>query len=155
MGDAAEDAERRAWEEIEEFGQARERVAPPVVARMPTTWAEVDARLAEALGGPGNAYEWVTQAVVATFGAPLVELRAGQRALALQKAIGTLYGLEEIGDGGMLPFHNDPRSEIRAVFARYWGGIVLEGPPWRLAPGEARPREGDVSSDFDFMEETN
>lgn len=121
---------------------------------MPSSWAEVRARLAWVLGGPGVADEWLHQAIVATYGVDNeFELPQQQRALALQKAIGTLYGLEDLGSDGLLPLQDDPRSRVAAVFARYWGGVVLDGPPWRLSPHEARPAEGELSSDFDFMED--
>ncbi len=75
------------------------------------------------------------------------------RALAFQKAAGTLFALEDIADGGMLPLHDDPRSEVRAVFARFWGGVLLDGPPWRLSPNETdRPALADMTSDFDEEE---
>jgi hypothetical protein len=124
---------------------------------MPSSWAEVLARAAVVLGGgpvaAAEADEGFRQALTATYGSR--DALTGQtRALAFQRACGTVFALEDIGDGGMLPLHDDPRAEVRAVFARYWDGLMLDGPPWRLSPREDdRARWAPPpSSDFDDQE---
>lgn len=125
---------------------------------MPTSWAEVGARLAWILGGePGGAAaadEWTRQAIEAVYGTTVYELPASARSVALQKLIGTLYALEDVGSDGMLPLQADVRARVALVFARYWDGHVLDGPPWRLSPNETdRPVLESLSSDFDETEE--
>lgn len=98
-------------------------------------------RLAYVFGGhEGEPYataeEWVREACEATWGADLIRLHRTQRQLALQRSVGTLLALEDEGD---LVFTTGVRPIVQRVFARFWQGRVLDGPPWRLDPSEERP----------------
>jgi hypothetical protein len=111
-------------------------------------------RLAAVFGGQGGepyatAEEWVREACEARYGADLPNLHRTRRALALQKTVGTLLALE---DEGELVFTIGLRAIVAEKFARFWDGVVLNGPPWRLDPREEdRPLYrtfSGVSSDF-------
>lgn len=102
---------------------------------------------------PHAAAEWLRQALRAAWGVddPTGLNRPG-RALALQRLIGVVCALEDHELGDMLTFTGDGgRSAVREAFARRWGGIYLEGPPWRLGPDEAdRPTYAAWSASADF-----
>lgn len=75
------------------------------------------------------------QAVAARFdAADLHDLPRPLRALALQKTIGVLFAIvEEEGD---LSFVVGQRAIVAGVFARFFDGVALDGPLWRLDPRE-------------------
>lgn len=102
---------------------------------------------------PHAAQEWLRQALLATWGVedPSGLNRPG-RSLALQRVIHVVYALEDHELGQMLPFTGDGgRAATREAFARRWGGIALEGPPWRLGPAETdRPTHAEWASSADF-----
>lgn len=108
----------------------------------PRTWSEVFDRLARVFGGPEGearaaAEEWVAESIDRYWGFhDLRDLPRTRRQIALQRTIGVTLALEEQGE---LAFAVDLRTIVAASFARYWKGIALDGPPWRLDPYENRP----------------
>lgn len=122
---------------------------------MPRSWAELLERIATLFGGgpeaDAAAVEWIRQAVEALWGADsLHDLGRQARAVAFQKACGVWIGLWE-GREGDLAFYPDQRDYVRTVVARYWGGILVDGPPWRLGPWELeRPTYAEWVARADF-----
>ena len=107
---------------------------------LPRTWAETLDRFAYALGGGGEAHAiataWVREAVMTLWGADSIrDLSPARRSVALQKTIGTLYALQDAAVGD-LAFRVGIRDLTRDAFRRYWNGIELAGPDWRLDPTE-------------------
>lgn len=105
---------------------------------VPKTWAETMTRLAYVFGGDergaAEAREWVRDAISAKWGVESVgDLPRPVRSLALQKTITTLLRIE---DEGEILFDAMLRSIVAAIFARFWDGVVLDGPPWRISPTE-------------------
>lgn len=84
-----------------------------------------------------SAHEWVSQALESKWGVPEPrDLPRTTRALALQKAIGALLAVEELGEVAFAP---DQRNLVAACFARFFDGVRLDGPPWRVSPTEELP----------------
>lgn len=112
---------------------------------LPSTWAEAYDRLALALSDPPGAREWVRQAL----GGDPSSLERRRRQVAFQKISGVVLALEETGTD--YAFVVGCRGEVARVFARYFGGAVLPGPPWSLDPFEDLPSydEWERSDDFD------
>lgn len=80
--------------------------------------------------------EWVVQAVEEIWGASTVrDLPRQQRALAFQKLSGILLTLED--EPYDLAFAIGQRAVVSRVFARFFDGAVLAGPPWKCDPFEA------------------
>lgn len=120
---------------------------------LPGSWSEVAARLAGLFGGGAGgdaiAWEWLHEAVAAVWGGSgdPADLPSIQRGVALQKASGALLALE----GDDLAFMLGVRGYVAAVFARYFRGVVLNGPPWRLDPHELdRPTWEEWAASADF-----
>lgn len=134
-------------------------------------------RLAVTIGGRStpahdDAEAWVRSAVEARWGAEsLHELDRGVRQIAFQKATGAMLVAEEVGipdragrllfyrDGTIAPAEGEPtrRELLGGIFSRYFDGVAVEGPPWRLEPEETdRPTmdEWSASADFDAPLET-
>lgn len=102
---------------------------------------------------PHDADEWLRQALQATWGVDdPSELRRPVRSLALQRTLHVVYAIQDGDLADMLIFTDDGgRSRIREAFARRWGGIALDGPPWRTGPGETdRPTYQEWSARADF-----
>ena len=100
------------------------------------SWAEAIHRLGSLLGhDEPTATEWIRQAVEARFGKDLTRT---QRTLAFQKTCGAVLRLQD-DEGAMLAFHPQARAVIQEAFARYFDGVAIEGPPWRLSPFEDLP----------------
>lgn len=92
-------------------------------------------RLASALCSRQDAEEWLREALEVAWGVQGVhELPRPRRQLALQRTIGTLLWIQD--NHGDVAFMLDTRSVVADAFARFWGGIVLKGPPWRLDPAD-------------------
>lgn len=112
------------------------------VSRTPATWTEALERLSYAFGGPSDecaatAQEWIMQALEASWGvSSLHEVTRQRRQIALQRTAGIVLWLE---DQGEIAFRLDVRELVQQTFARYWKGVALEGPPWRLSPFEQLP----------------
>lgn len=107
----------------------------------PRTWAEVTQRLAVVLGGAGGepyatAEELIREACEATWGVELPALSRTYRQVALQRMVSTVIALEAQGE---LAFTIGLRAIVAETFARFWKGLMLDGPPWRLDPAEDRP----------------
>jgi hypothetical protein len=110
---------------------------------IPTTWTMLLDRLAYQLGGRSDGFraeaeEWVRDAVEARYGVrSLHELDRPRRQIAFQKCSGVLLALEQ-GDGSYddLAFQSDCRRRVAAAFARYFDGVAINGPPWRISPVE-------------------
>ncbi len=124
---------------------------------IPTTWTALLDRLAYQLGGRSEGFqaeaeEWVRTAVDARFGvASLHDLDRGTRQLAFQKSSGVLLALEGGEAGNEVALEPDCRTRIRALFARYFDGVMVDGPPWRLSPIELdRPSWEDWRGAADF-----
>lgn len=122
-------------------------------SRTPTTWTECLHRLAYAFGGPSDdcaatAQEWVEQALEASWGVrSLHAVTRQRRQIALQRTVGIVLWLE---DQGETAFRLDLRELVQATFARYWKGVRLEGPPWRLTPFEDLPTFAEWASAASF-----
>lgn len=94
--------------------------------------------MARVLGAdPDSAAAWLREAVSASWGHDLAELPRHIRQVAFQRASGVVLALEDHPDD--LAFALDQRTIVAAVFARYFKGVALDGPPWRLSPNEQRP----------------
>jgi hypothetical protein len=144
---------------------------------IPTTWSELLGRLSRRLpGGRAEAEDWLQEAVEARYGtASLHDLDRAGRQRAFQKSAGVLLAVEDgdayhdplelrNADGDLLwivwrdgtiepPGDYQPgyRDRMRAVIARYWDGVAVDGPPWRLTPYEAdRPTWEEWSAPADF-----
>lgn len=118
---------------------------------LPSTWAEVYERLSCVLdAGDPEAAEWIREALEASYGVlDPSELPRGRRGLVLQKLSGVLLELEGRDDD--LAFAYGRRGQVAAVFARYFGGTMLPGPPWRLDPSEETfPSYEDWSASLGF-----
>lgn len=146
---------------------------------IPTTWSELLGRLARRLpGGREEAEDWIRSAIAARFGVDsLHDLDRVRRQVAFQKSAGVLLAVEDghayrdpdemrTADGDLLwllwadgtlesaaEYEAGPgyRSRMRAVVARYWDGVEVEGPPWRLSPAEPdRQTREEWAADVDF-----
>lgn len=108
--------------------------------------------MARLLGGPGRrveAEEWLRQAVAAAYGvASLHDLDRQTRAVAFQKASGVLIALCE--HDGDLAFEREQRRIVQEVFARFFGGHLVDGPAWRLGPDEDLPSRAEYEEAADF-----
>lgn len=105
---------------------------------LPKSWAEVYDRLARLLADEPAAHAWIDGAVLELWGAPdPAALERSRRALAFQKASGVLLALED--HPGDLAFDIEARTVIRGVVGRYFNGVTVDGPEWRIAPHEDRP----------------
>lgn len=108
---------------------------------LPGSFAEVRQRLARLFGGgplgDADAAEWLREALSASYAGVEDEgdLPVAQRGLALQRASGALLMLEE-HDVPDLAFVFGLRQIVARAFARYFNGLMLDGPPWRLGPDE-------------------
>lgn len=109
---------------------------------LPTTWADVYARIGRVLGADDmEVQEWFRQAVEAAYGiTTLRELPHHRRAVIFQKISGVVLALEDEGD---LAFCTEQRQIVAAIFARYFGGYALAGPPWRVSPFEQLPGQAE------------
>ena len=118
---------------------------------LPRSWSEIYDRLAAAVGGRADANEWVMQALEQTWGVQdPQQLERGRRSLAMQKMSGVVLALEEAP--GDLAFYRDARPYIAEVFSRYFKGVELEGPPWRLTAYEDLPTQSEWEHLADFGE---
>lgn len=115
---------------------------------LPGSWAEVYDRLGDVLGDDRAGREWVRQALEAAWGVTdPVDLDRARRGLALQKASGVVLALED--EDGDVAFRVGVRAVVAGVVARYFGGVAVDGPVWRLDPTEHdRPTAAAVSADF-------
>lgn len=121
--------------------------------RRPDSWVGVTAAIAELLAGPeSEVSEWLRQALEERYGVQdPSELRPRPRAVAFQKYLGVLYQLREESGKGDLAFRLGLRRVICGAFARYFGGVCVDGPAWRLGPDEPdRPRRDEVAASADF-----
>lgn len=145
---------------------------------LPASWSEVYSRFADRLGGDReealrDVEEWLREAVEARYRtATLHDLDRVGRQIVFQKASGIVLALEEAGlpeelvapdgdlppmllygDGSLEPFGDYPgrRGAIAERVARYFDGVVVEGPPWRLTELETeRPLYDDYVAAADF-----
>lgn len=140
---------------------------------LPSNWAELLARLARRLGDDGrDGEEWLREAVEARWGVTtLRDLDRGGRQIAFQKASGVLLAIEEDGlpdelvdpdgvlpplllyrDGSIEPADGYPgrRAAVAAIIARYFDGVVVEGPPWQVTPIEERPTYAEYAGEAEF-----
>ena len=134
---------------------------------LPQSWPEVLDRLGRSLvadgGGPAGAEEWLRQAVRAAYSVgSLHGLSREQRLVAFQRTCGVVLALEDdslaeivvSGETGQPSLWwggtfdpdpdpadpaLDPRQRVAALFARYFAGVALKGPPWAMSPLEQRP----------------
>lgn len=124
---------------------------------IPGSWTEAIGRMAHLLGGDSfrdEVEEWLREAVEVTWGVQsLRDLDRQTRQIAFQRTAGVLLYLEA-ADVPDYAFMYGQRAAIAAAFARYWGGIALEGPPWRLDPGETdRPTRAQLAASADFSDD--
>jgi hypothetical protein len=144
---------------------------------LPDSWSVALDRLARRLGGGREAEAWLREAVQALYGVEsLHELDRTRRAIAFQKTCGVVLAVEETGwpevvvagatgrvtlwwPCGTIDFDPPPeepelrprRVRVAEIFARYFGGAALTGPPWRLSPLETdRPTYDEWAATADF-----
>lgn len=141
---------------------------------LPDSWTSLLDRLGRVLdSAPPEAEEWLREAVRASYGVEsLHALDRPARAICFQKAAGVLLRLEEEGiptelvsadgdlpptilcpDGSLEPRGDYPgrRGQIARAFARYFAGVALDGPPWRLSDLEAdRPSYDEWAASASF-----
>lgn len=125
---------------------------------IPTTWTALLDRLAYQLGGRSGSYpleaeEWIRTAVEARFDvSSLHDLDRARRQIAFQKSAGVVLGLESgLAAESEVALEPDCRARIAALFARYFDGVAVEGPPWRISPTETtRPSWEDWNAEADF-----
>lgn len=121
------------------------------VSDFPDSWAEVIERLAHVVGDEASAEEWIRQALEAEWGATeRRDLPVATRALALQRLSGVVMRLEE--EPYDVAFVVGQRDIVGRVFARYFSGAWLPGPPWRLDPFEPLPTHSEWAAQSDFGE---
>lgn len=119
------------------------------LATTPRTWSECLERFAYVLGGHSEecnaaAQEWVAQAVHACWGErSLFDVTRQRRQIALQRTVGTVLWLE---DQGEIAFALNVRALVQQAFARYWNGVALDGPQWRMTPIESLPLYAEISA---------
>lgn len=106
---------------------------------LPGSWGEVYGRLSEILCVDDSEVEtWLREALRAAYGVEsLRDLDRRTRAVVFQKTCGVLYSLQD--EPGDLAFDPRVRSIVATAFARYFGGVAPEGPPWRISPYEDLP----------------
>lgn len=113
----------------------------------PRSWAEAYERFAYVLGDAETAREWVREALEARWGVlDPIDLPRHRRPIAFQKVCGVLMALEE--DEYDLAFYVGVRAKVAGVFARFFDGVALAGPRWRLDPRE-NDRPAQTSADFE------
>lgn len=119
---------------------------------VPRSWAELYERLASVLGGDDHSARWwVGEALSGLYGAwDPAGLRRSLRGIAFQKCCGAVMALEE--EGYDVAFVVGVRGVVAQAFARFFGGCVLDGPPWRIDPYEERPTYEEWSQSSDFEE---
>lgn len=142
---------------------------------IPQNWSALLDRFAAILGdrsaeARAEAEDWVRCAVHARYRVEsLHDLDRVGRQLAFQKSAGALLALEEEGvpqtlkaesgqawllyrDGSLEPAVGQPtrRERVAAAFARYFDGVEVEGPPWRVSPEEERPTYDEWVDSADF-----
>lgn len=124
---------------------------------LPSSWAELYARLGRLLAADdAEIDEWLRQAVRGSYGAvSLRDLDRRTRAVVFQKASGVLLALEDgpefEGPIDDLAFALDLRAVVAATFARYFGGIAVEGPPWRICQADnGRPTRAEYLASAGF-----
>lgn len=136
---------------------------------LPTSWSALLDRLGRILG-PDEAEEWLRSAVEARYRVgSLHDLDRVGRQLVFQKSAGVLLLLEDEGvpetltaeggqawllyrDGSLEPALGQPsrRERVARAFARYFDGVEVEGPPWRVSPEEDLPTRGEYVESADF-----
>lgn len=106
---------------------------------LPKSWSEIYDRFGVLWGNDYDGPAWVSQAVESKWGvAEITALTRTQRALAFQKISGVLLYVEATQPFD-LGFMVGLRGFVQAAFAKYFDGVCLEGPPWRLDPTEPQP----------------
>jgi len=111
----------------------------------PATWAELTSRLGGLLGEE-EAAEWMRQSIQAVYQVAPADLSSDQKALAWKKILGALAALDTEVEGDL---HFADRATIAEVFGRFFDGILVDGPPWRLASDEDdRPLKEQTSLDL-------
>lgn len=143
------------------------------MSRLPGSWVELLERLGLVLGDRRAADVWCRQAVEALWGeGEPGKLSRPLRSVAFQKLSGVLLLLEERGiprelvdgaggaewvmfrDGSMERADGRPsvRDEVSAAFARYFDGVRIDGPAWRVSVREDRPDYEEWAAAADFGE---
>lgn len=81
------------------------------------------------------AREWIREALVCAFQVQdPAELPKVRRAFALQRMLGVLFALED--DAEDFAFAFNTRHQVAQKFGQLLDGCLLDGPPWRLDPGD-------------------
>lgn len=96
------------------------------------TWPELNQRLANAVGRPEDAQEWMQQTIELWAPESRGSLRAlsnSYRSTAFQKFNSVLLILEETPATLFVT-----REETRMAIAQVFDGIAVDGPPWYLGP---------------------
>jgi len=100
---------------------------------IPGSWSEFYARWCDLFACHDAEVEaWVTEALEAFD--PDTETLPPWGGIFSQKIAGVLLALED--HPGELIFIRDQREMIAGYFARYLGGVMLDGPEWRMSPDE-------------------
>ena len=121
---------------------AVDRPAPPSY-NFPSSWAELMTRLGVLLG-EDEATEWASQAIQALYGESTSDLPTDEKQQAFRRMCAVLAALDTETEGDL---QFAPRAQIAAVFARFFDGELVDGPPWSLGPEEAdtRPAKGQTT----------
>lgn len=80
----------------------------------------------------------MSEAIESMWGVPDPrDLPRATRAVALQKVSGALLAVEDVPCD--LAFTVGQRGIVALTFSRFFAGVALHGPPWRLDPTEDLP----------------
>lgn len=125
------------------------RKPEPRRSGLPSTWSEAYERISYVVGDEHAGHAWVEEALERKWGVrDPTALDRTHRKVALQKVSGVVLAIEELGHD--LAFALDGRATIARTFARYFDGLVLDGPPWKCSPLESGPSYDEWASGDDF-----
>lgn len=121
-----------------------------------TGWAALLDTFVQVLGGTPEdeaaAKWWLNEQITSKWGAVLADLNQADKDAAWALCAATVLAIES--EHGGLDFDPDVRKKVAAAFAARNGGIKLDGPPWRLGPGdteEGRPSRADWEAARDAL----
>lgn len=142
----AKDDEKKRIDRDSSRDSTRAAVRRDHEPNVPKNWTEVIQRFDATVGQEGNAEAWLEELVEKHAGQPsLRDLAPRKRQEVFQLFASAVLALEAEGD---LAFVTNQRELIRAALASRFGGISLDGPPWRLGPGEEdRPMKGEAPAE--------
>lgn len=98
-------------------------------------WPALVVRVAEVIGSPEDAQAWLQEAAYAAHGQPTIRDLSEEAKRALFASVSLATAEISTAHGGGFP--PPDRATIAAALAKRLDGLALEGPPWRIGPGEA------------------